>query len=193
MPWMPLGWVGASGVATTPPAYELISTQVLSTTSTGISFSSLSTYASTYKHLQLRVVVRSGTATGAAGDMRFNSDSATNYRSHSLLGDGTSVSSGDSTNSGVGGQALVDFVDFSPNTSNGWTVTTIDILDAFSTSKNKVARQLGGRHADGVGIYQVYLRSGVWFSTAAITDISLYPRTQSFGSGSRFSLYGVRG
>lgn len=192
MPWMPLGWVGASGAAPAQPIYELISTQILSTTSTGISFSSLSTYASTYKHLQLRVTVRSGTSTGAAGDMRFNNDSATNYRSHTLIGDGSTVGGGDSSNSGIGGQALVDFVDFSPNTSNGWTVTVIDILDAFSTSKNKVARQLGGRHADGVSIYQIYLRSGIWLSTAAITDISLYPRTQSFGSGSRFSLYGVR-
>lgn len=188
---LPLGILAASGAATVG-SYELITSTVLTSTATSVNFTSLGTAAAAYKHLQIRYVTKSGTGTGAAGDMRFNNDSGFNYRTHILSGNGSSVVGGDYGGGSTAAQAVVDIMDFSPSTSNGWTVGIIDILD-WQGNKNKTVRRLGGRVASDISITTIELLSSVWMSTAAITDISLYARSQNLAVGSRFSLYGLRG
>lgn len=188
---IPFGFLGG-GAAPLPTDFELITTTLVSSAVSSVTFSSIGTAAAAYKHLQIRLVTRSGTGSGAAGDMRFNGDSGFNYRSHQLQGNGSSVTSSDSGGGSTSAQAFVDIMDFSPSSSNGWQVGIIDILD-WQGSKNKTVRCFGGRLANDQSITEVHLYSGAWFSTAALTDISLYARSQSLGSGSRFSLYGLKG
>jgi hypothetical protein len=71
----------------------------------------------------------------------------------------------------------------------------VDILDAFSTTKNKTVRAFSGNYtaANNLGDRQiVHLASGVYLSTTAINSLTLYA-ANNLVAGSRFSLYGIRG
>jgi hypothetical protein len=178
---IPLGFLAASGVSA--GSFDLLETQTLTGSQSSVTFSSLSTYASTYQHLQLRIVTRMGGTGGAKSNLlRFNGVSTSSYYSHFLLGNGSSVSSfsGSGTNIflGIGGNLA---------TTNRFGAAVVDILDPFETTKNKVTRSLGGEAAS-----ELTLISGLWNSTAAVSSITLLPETADYQIGSRFSLYGIK-
>ena len=67
----------------------------------------------------------------------------------------------------------------------------IDILDAYSTTKNKTIRSLNGLSGGEVAIR---LSSGTWRNTNAVTSITLFDGDgANLVTGSRFSIYGIRG
>ena len=176
-----------SGGGAAAGAYELIESQILTGTSGSITFSSI---PSTYKHLEIRAVTRTNRAnTKEDFGMRLNSDSATNYSWHYLDGGGASVaSSGGATQN-------VMYVGFgtpaSTETANIFGASITSILDYASTAKYKTIRTLYGTKG---GTPDIALISGNWRSTAAVTSVTLLPmQTGSFVSGSRFSLYGIKG
>jgi hypothetical protein len=181
---------GAGGVVAASD-YDLISTTTLGTATPSVTFSSLGDYSSTYKHLQIRTVGRVSADTSGSGDaftVRFNGDSGSNYALHQLFGNGSTVTSNSTAPAtGFFGQRFTD----SGSTSNAFGAAVIDILDSYSTSKNKTARILGG-NANNTSY--IFLNSGVWISTASITSITLSPNVGgNFVAGSRFSLYGIKG
>jgi len=181
-----LGW-GLSAPAAT---FELIQTQVLASSAASVTFSSLGSYASTYKHLQLRVTARVDNAgtTEAMGFMRFNGDTATNYSWHGLLGTGSAASAQNSVS--TTGMWAVNAT--GPTQATGYfSGSVVDILDAFNTSKNKTIRGLSGNSTIDVFAY-----SGVWYNSSSLSSITLIPQitaSWNYIAGSRFSLYGVRG
>ena len=168
--------------------YELIESVFLASNAASISFNNLNQYANDYKHLQLRVVGRdywsSGSATGSNLLIEFNSTSTT-YKGHFLNGNGSSVGSGEFSN------ASFDRIPISTSTSSSeFGAFVLDILDAFSTTKNKTMRSLGGM-TFSYGNW-IELASGAWFSTNQITSLQVISNAGVLGSGSRFSLYGIR-
>jgi len=183
---IPLGFWAASGAGGGAAAdYELISTTVLGSTTATVTFSGLGTSAAAYKHLQLRVAVRSNRA-GQNNDglmMRFNGDTGSNYRWHALEGNGSTVTSYESGSStSIGGY----YATGATSTTNQFGVMVADLLDFSSASKNKTMRMLGGQNG-------LSLNSGAWFSTAAVTSIDIFSLTgNSWVTGSRFSLYGLK-
>lgn len=172
MSLLPLGILSSSGGAA-PAAFELISTQVLSSANSTVTFSSI---VGTYKHLQIRSVY-----TGTNGQVvRFNSDSGSNYSLHRIVGDGSSVY--------PVGQSSVTQIYAGFNTTTA-AVNVIDVFDYSSTSKYKTIKVLAGDTSNGV-----FLGGGAWYSTSAITSVTLFnASSQNFPIGSRFSLYGVKG
>jgi hypothetical protein len=186
---IPLGIfaVAGAGGGAAAPAYELISTTVLTSTSANITFSSI---PSTYKHLQLRNVVRS---TGNNEDnyrMTFNGVGGTAYADHFLSGDGASVVSSGATN-----MAFVRILfasAYSGSPSAQFASSVIDIVDYASTTKNKTVKGLSGEIYSGQRT-RATLFSGLWNNTSAISSITLVPGADSFQIGSRFSLYGIKG
>ena len=176
---------GAGGVAA--GTYELIETNILGSAQSSITFSSLATYASTYKHLQIRAMAR-GT-NGAAGIVLravLNGDTGNNYAQHGLQGDGSSVSSF--------GTPSQPFLFPSPitaagATANSFSAIVIDLLDSYSTTKNKTMRCLTG----STGFNRILLTSSVWMNTASITSIAFSCSADNLATGSRFSLYGIKG
>ena len=168
--------------------YELIQTQLISSTTSSVTFSSI---PSTYKHLQLRATARSTYAATLGGfAFRFNSDTGSNYTYHILDGD-TVQASGFAGTSQTNG--LVTLITGSTATANAFGVAICDILDYTNTSKNKTVRTLGGR----LSTYQnsnIRLGSSAWLSTASVSSLTLFDHIGgSFVSGSRFSLYGIKG
>jgi len=168
---------------------ELITTTVLSSTATAVSFSLTAGQQATYKNLQIRYTGRSTSAVDYTTVLlTFNSDAAANYVYHLMYGNGASVQPGvGATQTSI----TLPWITGANKTANAFSGAYVDILDAFSTSKNKTTKSFGG-WADGA-VSLVSANGGTWFSNAAISSISLAPTNVSFAIGSRFSLYGVRG
>ena len=179
----------AGGVAASTNSYESI--QTVTVGAGGQSSITFSSIPSTYKHLQIRAIVRS-TASYSESllKMNFNSDTATNYAFHYLRGDGTSASA-----AGFSAQTHIR-IDSTPEASRGTSVyaaLVIDILDYADTNKAKTTRALTGYDSNGAGI--VALQSGLWTSTAAINAISFDGTYDGGVNGqySSFALYGIKG
>jgi hypothetical protein len=173
---IPLGILAAAGGAPAG-AYELISTQVLASSAASVTFSSI---PQDYKHLQIRISARVTTDDYVA-KLNFNSDTGANYAFHRLIGNGSSVASSASASQAFIWTAIYRSV------ANQFTAEVIDILDYSSANKNTTTRHLGGLATD-----QVQLNSGLWNNTAAVTAINLSGYSD-WVTGSRFSLYGIRG
>ena len=178
---IPFGILSAAGVSgEVPSAYELISSTILGTATSSITFD-VSTLASTYKHLQIRMVAQGP----GSVSMRFNGiTSSGSYRDHRLFGFNGAVSSD------------TIFIDqmylgaVSTTASGVFSSKVIDILDPFSTTKNKTIRTLSGRVSDSPFIIE--LLSGLFISTASVTSIDIFG-SSNMSVGSRFSLYGIKG
>jgi len=161
--------------------YELITTSLISSSTSSVTFSSLGTYSSTYKHLQIRYAVFNSTAYWFA--LRLNGDTTNaNYRTHRLFANGSTVTSGSEAGDADG---MPIFAVYGSSTLPGSGV--IDILDAYSTTKNKTLRAFSRNNTD------VVLSSGLYVNTAALTSIELRTQGYELQSGSRISLYGIKG
>jgi hypothetical protein len=185
-----LGIFSAAGAGGVQGDYELIETYVLGSSQSSITFSSLGTYSSTYKHLQIRLTARTNRAEPEDYlKLRINGDSGSNYANHGLYATGSGgVLSYAATSQTF---ASVQRVVGSTAAANIFGGVVVDLLDSYSTSKNKTVRMLGGFTASSNGIY---LSSSARFNTASITSISLEAgEGTNILTGSRFSLYGIKG
>ena len=185
---IPFGILAATGGGVAG-AFELISTTVLASPAASVTFSSLSTSAADYKHLQIRAISRSDVASSYVDTrVKLNGDTTTgNYSTHEFYGAGSGTPA-----SGGAGPYYPPGIAYSSGASaaaNAFGAFVIDILDFASTSKNKTLRGLSGVTATS---NLVDLRSVGWYSTAAITSIELNT-SGNFIAGSRFSLYGLKG
>jgi hypothetical protein len=187
MALFPLGILSAAGVSGFDSDYELISTTIISGSSTTSVTFDVTGLGSTYKHLQVRAVGRTARASFATQSirLRFNGDTSNIYTGHYLAADGSTVGSGyyAATSSLTAG-----FFTAATATANVFGVFVMDILDSFSTSKNKTIRSAYGIPTE------IALQSGFMNSTSAISSISFEPSTAvNFVAGTRFSLYGIKG
>jgi hypothetical protein len=173
-----LGIFSAAGAGGVQGDYELISTTILGTAQASVVFD-VSSFASTYKHLQLRTSTRSANSDGGLS-MAFNSDTGNNYSFHALFGDGSTVASVASANRGPFSATYIY------TTANQFSGAVIDILDPFSTTKNTTVRSI-------VGPPFISIFSGAWYNTASVTSITLNGGPNSMAVGSRLSLYGIKG
>ena len=151
----------------------------------------------TYTHLQIKSFARSTrTSTGGFDQalVRFNGDSATNYASHYLEGNGASATSGGSGGiSSIWGAVNMPWAGY---TANSFGVGVLDILDYANTNKNKTAKTLAGFDANGSGFLTlwsgVWLKAGSGVTSDAITSITLVAQSHLFVEYSSFSLYGIK-
>ncbi len=192
---IPLGILAAAGVRPSAAAtYQLLETTVLTGSQASVEFTNLvSKYSSSYEHFQIRAVARSTAAevlTGLRVRLGTTSiDSGNNYASHQLYGYNGSVLSQNSTSvSWIFGSAVAG----GNAGSSIFGAAVVDILDPFSTNKNKTGKTLGGVAAGtGTNAY-VALESGAWFNTAAVQQIAVLPASGSWATGTRVSLYGLK-
>jgi hypothetical protein len=179
------GITGSGGASLS--SYESIATYTGSGNPTFIEFTSI---PSTFKHLQIRTMARD--IFGGSGtdnfNLRFNSDTASNYAIHRLQGDGASATaSGTASTTSV---SIIPSTILDGSTANIFAVSIIDILDYGSTSKNKTVRYLSGGDLNGSG--RVSVGSGLWMSTSAVTTIRLTTGGTGYSTPSSFALYGIK-
>lgn len=175
---------GAGGVAVSSD-YELISSTFLTGTQASVSFD-VSSFALTYRHLQIRAVVR-GTHAANLLAIRFaaNGVGGTSYSLHGLYGNASVVASYAASSQPTSYSGLMTGANAA---ANNFGASVIEIHEAFSSTKNKTIRTLGG-----IANHEVSLQSGAFLSTASISSIVLTPDAGSFAANSRFSIYGIKG
>jgi hypothetical protein len=181
---IPFGILSASAVGSD---YELIESRILTSTASSVVFSGLATYAGVYKHLQIRCLAKTtDTVPGFYSTaIRFNGDTAANYSNHLLRGNGSSVAS--SAGASVTRMVISD----ASIGSEPFAMGVADILDAYSTTKNKTLRSFAGMVKSDFKFVELW--SGSWRNTAALTSITLFHDGTNMATGSRFSLYGIKG
>jgi hypothetical protein len=139
----------------------------------------------TYQHLQLRIISKS-TSTEDNGDMIFNGVTTNSYAWHSLYGDGSSAAAdASSSRANIVGLRLAGSTATSVFSGN-----LVDILDYANTSKNTTVRIFKGQDNNGSGV--VFLDSGLYAATSAITSIKFTARSHNFAQHSTAALYGIK-
>ena len=175
-------WDGTSAVFDSD--YELIERVVVGGGgSSSITFSSI---PSTYKHLQVRSISLASISQLSIR-AQFNGDTGSNYAWHTLYGDGAGAYSN------YNGTSSAFIGSFARGGTSGSTfgASVVDILDYANTSKYKTTRSLSGLDANGSGV--IWLSSGLWQSTSAISSIILYPESGTLNQYTQFALYGIKG
>jgi hypothetical protein len=173
--------------ATTDGFFQ-IATTTLNVAASSITFSSI---PQDYTHLQIRHIARNS---GANADLniaaRFNGDSGSNYSEHYLYGTGSAAASGGNASTNA---ILFGRMTGANSTSGIFGVSVNDILDYSNTNKFKTHRCFCGHDQNGSGF--LFMFSGNWRSTAAITSVTIYPGdfATTFTAGSSFALYGIKG
>jgi len=177
-----------------PPDYESVATiTVGSGGAANVEFTSI---PSTYTHLQVCYTAQSNRGTYGRDIvlLNINGDTGTNYSTHRLNGDGSSVGTGNETSAtrifaGACGTSTAGTYFF----GNG----VVDILDYTNTNKYKTTRALGAIDHNGtVGGAggETVFHSGSWRNTNAITSLKFYPSAGTlFSQYSIFALYGIKG
>lgn len=171
IPWEPAG------------AYESIATTTVG--AGGASSISFSSIPSTYTHLQLRGIFNSATQPQAL--LRFNSDSGSNYSYHQIEGNGSSAVAG----AGTSTTSIIHFINGIESTTTAGNAFIVDVLNYSNTTTYKTTRALTGCDKNGSG--QMFLVSGNWRSTSAITDISITTNAGTFAQYTQVALYGIKG
>lgn len=165
----------------------LLAEETLSGTQASIDFASI---AQDWSHLSLVGYLRGDTAaTSASVAIRFNGDSGSNYDRQYLAGSGataTAVETFGASSAQIGECAAASA------SANLFSGLVIDIphyaqpdnnKSAVSAWALKVSTSTGGMAAGRIAAF--------WRSSAAITQVTIFPTAGSFITGSRLSLYGM--
>ena len=177
--------VYGNGAAASTNSYESIATVTIG--AGGSSSCSFTSIPQTYQHLQVRMIGKIGSASGAPSIYFNGSSSGTAYAWHHLRGNGSTAS----VNAGTSAPYMSDVVSPSSVWNNSqFTTGVIDILDYANTNKNKTLRMLAGVDNNGSGALELY--SGLWASTSAITQLDLF-NGYTWQQYSSFALYGIKG
>jgi hypothetical protein len=182
----------SSGVAASTASYESIASATGTGASGSITFSSI---PSTYTHLQIRGLGKTDSSSLSSNfGIRINGDTASNYVSHRLTGNGTAASAAGSTG---GSYVIVSNAiagsSTSPSMTNRLGAVIFDILDYNSTTKNKTINGFIGVDGNTASTsLTVNLFSGLWLSTSAINSITIFA-VDNYTTQSTFALYGIKG
>jgi hypothetical protein len=175
----------------TQDGYEIIFTGTV--TSGGAASITFSDIPPTYRHLQIRGILRtdqSGNGGSALG-MQFNGDTGSNYFNHRAYGNAsgfTNDSSGSLTNNPQIGNGSS-----SGNEVSTFATNIIDIVDYTGTQNKKTARSISGMDFGSAAGYPMFIHM-TWNNTNAITSIRLFHTGgNNFVEHTNFSLYGLRG
>lgn len=160
--------------------YTPIATTTLGSNAASYTFSSISG-----SYTDLILVINGQVSSNVTVACQVNGDTATNYSTTELFGDGTTASSfRSSTNAqiavmGIGAQVV----------SGSQWVSTLHFQNYSNTTTYKTV--LGRTSANGTpGVNAIV---GLWRSTSAITSIKIlgYAGASGFTTGTTFTLYGI--
>lgn len=166
--------------------YTLISSNVLSATTTTVTFSSI---PQTYTDLVLQVSSRASSASGQQVlSIYINGDSTSRYGSTTQLrGNGSAASSVADASQGKLNIAITDADTATASTFGSaeiyipsYTLSTVKSISGFSVQETNAAAAA------------IRAEAGLWNNAAAVTSISLYVGGDNFLAGSSFYLYGIK-
>jgi hypothetical protein len=154
--------------------YTPIATQTLGSASSSVSFSSI---ASTYTDLILTIDGTVGSNCGI--QLRFNSDSGSNYSFTRITGDGTTASSDRSTSA--------TFMELGYYVTTTRNINIVQIMNYSNSTTYKTVLNRANAQSVNIGA-QAYVE--MWRSTSAINSITINA-SGNLSSGSILTLYGI--
>jgi hypothetical protein len=167
-----------------PVTYQLISSNVLSSSAASVTFSSI---PATYTDLVLRCSVRNSAASTQA-DLWVTFNSSTSYSYRNLRGNGASASSIGGTDTVLpAGQSIVG------STATASTFSSIELyIPSYTANQNKPVSIISATENNATTAWSV-VTAGLNSMTAAITSV-VFSQTgaTTFDSGSSFYLYGIK-
>jgi hypothetical protein len=156
-------------------SYIALATTTLGSTAATVTFSSI---PATYRDLVLVIRLGASAPAVATVGLQFNGDTGNNYSWVSMVGTGSSTSSGSSTQDrGIIGYFL--------NTTSAF-MATLQVFDYAQTNKQKTAIARESNSSESVTAI-----ANRWANTNAVTSMAISAAVSSFPVGSTFSLYGV--
>jgi hypothetical protein len=159
--------------------YEKIATTTLGTTASSITFSTIS---AAYTDLRLVFVGLEDAAAFDYVNLRFNSDTGSNYSLTYLYGSGSAASSGRFSNA-----AQLRVAQYGMST----TIPLLVEADIFSYAGSTYKTILSKASEDFNGSGAVSTQVGLWRSTSAITSITILTLANNFAANSSATLYGI--
>ena len=158
--------------------YEKIATSTLGSNQADVTFSSISG-----SYTDLVLVMMNKVSSGVQNTLiQINSDTASNYSSTFLYGNGASALSARATSNNYGyanyGSAVF---------TSTFNLQIVQFMNYSNTTTNKTFLARGNEAASGTDAIV-----NLWRSTAAISTIIVYPSAQNWATGSTFTLYGIK-
>ena len=170
-------------------AWEVIESTTLSGTSTGVTFSSLTT---AYVHLLVKMTVRTDLHTTPGYDyvgIQFNGDTGGNYGTTAGYGFNTTLGAEEEAANINGMKVRSTACD--PENALMFGQIEVVIPSYQTTNQNGCCVGIGGKAGSSNGFNQ--FGGGYWDNTAAITSGTLNPGGgTNFNIGSTFTIYGLR-
>jgi hypothetical protein len=157
--------------------YFPIATTTLGSAQADVTFSTIS---GSYTDLVIIGLTSTSATAGTSLGLQFNSDTANNYSSVRLLGDGSSASSAIDSSISAPRLALLS------SSTTEFTSVLVNINNYSNTTTYKTLLSRGNYAGAYVTAY-----TGLWRSTSAITSVKLFSLTGDLRSGSTFTLYGI--
>jgi hypothetical protein len=152
----------------------------------------ISSIPQTFTHLKVFSFTRGVRSfSGEQMYLRFNGDSSANSHAYNYVyGDGSGITQGTQVNTNL---VFYGEMPAALDRANIYNATVMDILDYSNSSKNTTVQTWGGWDNNGnqavIGA-KVWLGSGVYNNTAAITSLTFFSNG-AFTSDSKFQVYGV--
>jgi hypothetical protein len=158
--------------------YEKIATSTLGSTSNGVTFSSI-----TASYTDLVLVFNGAGNADINVDLRFNSDSGSNYSNTAMGSQGTSAAS---TRNSSQTAMRMNYQGYLRN-----AFTSLAIINIMNYSNTTTYKTVLNRYNNGnTG---VDANVGLWRSTSAITAVEIKVTDgNTFSVGSVFTLYGIK-
>jgi hypothetical protein len=152
---------------------KIASTTVSGGSTNSVSFSSFSGYS------DLILIIDGSVGSNCGLQMRFNSDSGSNYSFTRMTGDGSTASSDRSSNA--------TFMELGYYLSTARNMNIIHIMNYSNTTTYKTVLNRANAQTANIGA-QAYVE--LWRSTSAITSLAV-TASGNYSSGSTFNLYGI--
>ena len=172
-----------------PSTYQLISSNVLTTTTNSVTFSAI---PSTYTDLVVKASVRANRPTASSNfDFRINGDTSSLYSYTYIYGSGT-PSVGSSRDSNATG-TVIGTINADTSTAN--TFSSVEIyIPSYTASQNKPFGSFSVFENNLATSNEIDAHAHLYRSSTAITSINFRATAGSFDflSGSSFYLYGIK-
>ena len=157
--------------------YTPIATTTLGSAASSYTFTSI---PSTYTDLVIIAQVK-GTSASNYLNVRFNSDTGTNYSRTTLSGNGSTVTSERRSNQDKINTDYNEVIEANFN-----YISILNIMNYSNTTTYKTMLNRANNAATGAGA-----TVSLWRSTAAITSVTLLANNNTFDVGTNFTLYGI--
>jgi len=169
--------------------YTLISSQVLGTTASSVTFSSI---PQTYTDLKLTCSARdNGSNSVGALYIGYNGDTSSGHFSFTQLNNTGSVQTASYTSQNYN-------INYFTEPSGSSTANTFGSVDLYIPSytltgtKQVYSFGVGENNTTAANNYGVVIQANLYQGTSAITSLNLFPGSGSFVAYSSFYLYGIR-